>query len=76
MDVIQNFQKQYQELVQHKANVGNENNESQDIVKPESILNPSIGFPIQNSVEAEFDEETKALWAKELIRPRGNSVFG
>ena len=59
LDVIQNFQKQYQELVQHKANVGNENNESEDIVKPESILDPSIGFPIQNSVEAEFDEETK-----------------
>ena len=61
LDVIQNQQKQYQELVQLEANVRNENNKNDDIanLKEESDLDPSNCFPIQNSVEAEFVEETK-----------------
>ena len=61
LDVIQNLQKQYQELVPHEANVSNENNQLEGIekLKKGSSLKPSDGFPIQDSVEAEFVEETK-----------------
>ena len=61
LDVIQNLQKQYQELVQHESNVSNENDQFEGIEKQkkEPNLKPLNGFPIQDSVEAEFVEDTK-----------------
>ena len=60
LDIIQNLHKRYQEMVQHEANVSNENNlEGIEKLKKESNFKPSNGFPIQDSVEAEFVEETK-----------------
>ena len=61
LDVIQNLQKQYQEMVQHEANVSNENNQLEGIekLKKESNFEPSNCFKIQDSVEAEFVEDTK-----------------
>ena len=56
LDVIQDLQKQYQEMVQNEVHVSNENNKNEDIVelKEESDLDPSNSFPIQDSVEVNF----------------------
>ena len=56
LDVIQDLQKQYQEMVQNEVHVSNENNKNEDIVelKEESDLDPSNSFPIQDSVEVDF----------------------